>query len=68
MRLIYARAEPTIDLLLPQEQTGFRHGRSIIDQVTSLTHHVEESISAKKKAGDMFAYFTVDSRDKVSEI
>ena len=34
--LIYARAESTINLLLPREQAGFRHGRSTVDQVTLL--------------------------------
>jgi len=36
-RLIYARVETNIDPLLPQEQAGFRHGRSVVDQVTLLT-------------------------------
>ena len=27
-RLIYARVEPIVDLLLPQKQAGFRLGRS----------------------------------------
>ena len=36
-RLIYARVETIIDPLLPQEQAGFRHGRSAVDQVTLLT-------------------------------
>ena len=36
-RLIYARCKTITDPLLPQEQVGFRHGRSAIDQVTLLT-------------------------------
>jgi len=36
-RLIYARVETIIDPLFPQEQAGFRHGRSSVDQVTLLT-------------------------------
>jgi len=36
-RLMYARVEPIIDPLLPQEQAGFRHRRSAVDQVTLLT-------------------------------
>jgi len=43
-RLIYARATPIIDPLLPQEQAGFQHGKSNVDQV------IENSFSAKKKA------------------
>ena len=50
-RLIYARVEPIIDPLLPQEQSGFRHGRSAVDQVTLLTQDIEDSFSAEKKAG-----------------
>ena len=36
-RLMYAHVETIIDPLLPQEQAGFRHGRSTVDQVTLLT-------------------------------
>jgi len=36
--------------LLPQE-AGFRHGVSTIDQVTLLKQDIEDSFSAKKKAG-----------------
>ena len=57
-RLIYARAEPIIDPLLPQQQAGFRHGRSAIDQVTLLTQEIEDSFSAKKKAGPVFVDLT----------
>jgi len=35
-RLIYTRVEIIIDPLLPQEQAGFRLGRSTADQVTLL--------------------------------
>jgi len=57
-RLIYARVETITDPLLPQEQAGFRHGRSAIDQVTLLTQDVEDSFSAKKKAGAVFVDLT----------
>ena len=50
-RLIYARVEPLIDPLLPQEQAGFRRGRSTVDQVTLLTQSIEDAFEAKKKAG-----------------
>ena len=36
-RLIYARVEPLIDILLPREQAGFWRGRSAVDPVTLLT-------------------------------
>ena len=36
-RLIYARVEPLIYPLLPKEQTGFRRGKSTVDQVVLLT-------------------------------
>jgi len=57
-RLIYTRVEPIIDPLLPQEQAGFRHGRSTINQVTLLTQDIENSFSAKKKAGAVFIDLT----------
>ena len=57
-RLIYARIEPIVDPLLPQEQAGFRRGRSTADQVTLLTQKMEDSFSAKKKAGAVFVDFT----------
>ena len=57
-RLIYARVETIIDASLPQEQAGFRHGRSAVDQVTLLTQDIEDSFSAKKKAGAVFVDLT----------
>ena len=57
-RLIYARVHPIIDPLLPQEQAGFRHGRSTVDQVTLLTQNIEDSFSAKNKAGAVFVDLT----------
>jgi len=56
--LIYARGDPIIDPLLPQDQVGFRHGRSTVDQVTLMTHGLEDSFSAKKKAGAVFVNLT----------
>ena len=63
-RLIHARVEPIVDPLLPREQTGFRRGRSIVDQTVLLTRNIEDSFEAKKKAGALFvdqtaAYDTV---------
>ena len=67
-RLIYARVESLIDPLLPKEQAGFRHGKSTVDQVVLLTHNIEDSFDAKKKAGAVFfdltaAYDTIWHRD-----
>jgi len=47
-RLIYARIELIIGPLLPQEQAGFRHETSTVDQVTRLTQDIEDSFPAKK--------------------
>jgi len=57
-RLIYARVESIIDPLLPQDQAGFRHGRSVVDQFTLLTEDIEDSFSTKKKAGAVFVDLT----------
>jgi len=66
-RLIYVRVETITDPLLPQEQAGFRHGSSAVDQVTLLTQDIEDSFSSEKKAGAVFvdltaAYDTVWNR------
>ena len=63
-KLTYARVETITDPLLPQEQVGFRHGRSAVDQVTLLSQDIEDSFSAKKKARVVFvdltaAYYTI---------
>jgi len=58
-RLIYACVETITNPLLPQEQVGFRHGRSAVDQVTRLTLDIEDSFSAKKKAGAVFVDLAV---------
>ena len=57
-RLIFARVEPLIDPLLPKEQAGFRRGKSTVDQVVLLTHNIEDSFEAKKKAGAVFVDLT----------
>jgi len=57
-RLIYARIQPTTDPMFPQVQTGFRHGRSAVHQVTLLTQVIEDGFSAKKKAGAVFVRIT----------
>ena len=57
-REAYARVEPIIDLLLPKEQTGFRSGKSNVDQIVLLTQNIEDSFEAKKKAGLVFVNLT----------
>ena len=47
-RLNYARIEPIIDRLLPQEQAGFRQGRSTVDQVTLLTQDIEDRLLRRR--------------------
>jgi len=59
--------------LLLQEQAGFQHGRSTVDQVTLLTQHNEHSFSAKKKVGAVFvdltaAYDTVWHRGLICKL
>ena len=57
-RLIQARVEPIVDSLLPREQTGFRRGRSTVDQTVLLIKKIEGSLEAKKKAGAVFVDLT----------
>ena len=57
-RLIYARIEPIVNPLLPDEQAGFRHGKSTVDQVVLLTQNIKDSFEAKKKAGAVFVDLT----------
>ena len=48
-RLIYARIEPIVNPLLPDEQAGFRHDKLTVDQVVLLTQNIEDSFEAKKR-------------------
>ena len=57
-RPIYARIEPVIDALLPQELAGFRHGRSTVDHVALLTQSIDDSFSATKKSRAVFVDLT----------
>jgi len=41
---IYAFVEPIIDSILPPEQARFRHWRSTVDQITSLTQDIEDTV------------------------
>ena len=57
-QLIYSSVEPIVYPLLPKEQTGFRHGKSTVDQVVLLTQNIENSFKTKKKAGAVFVDLT----------
>ena len=58
MRLIYGRVEPTIDLLFPKEQAGFRRGKSTVNQVVLFQQNIEDSFKVKKKVGAVFFNLT----------
>ena len=47
-----------MDSLFPRKLSGFRRGRSTVDQVTSLTQNIEDTFEAKKKAGAVFIDLT----------
>ena len=52
-RLIYAHIKPFIDPLLPKEQAGFWHGKSIVYQLVLLAQNIEA-----KKASTIFVNLT----------
>ena len=67
------RVDPIIYPLLPRGQAVFRQGRSTVDQVTLLAQNIEDSFSAKKKAGAVFidltaAYDTVWHRSLICKL
>ena len=57
-RLIYNRISPVIDPQLPQEQAGFRPGRSTLDQVAKLTSDIEQAFDGNLKGGAVFVDLT----------
>ena len=57
-RFIYAFVESIIGSILPQKQEGFRHWRSTVDQITSLTQVIEDRFLAKNKARAVFVDLT----------
>ena len=57
-RRIYTRVKLIIDLLLAKEQAGFRSGRSTVNLITLLTQKIEDSYTAKTKAGAVFIDLT----------
>ena len=50
-RLLLSRLEPIIDPHLPDEQAGFRRGRSTVHQIVNLTDDIEEAFEKGHKAG-----------------
>ena len=50
-RVILSRINETIELQLPHDQAGFRKGRSTTDQISRLTHTIEQSFQNKEKYG-----------------
>ncbi|KAJ4934148.1 hypothetical protein JOQ06_006953 [Pogonophryne albipinna] len=58
MRMIHSRIEPVVDSQLPQEQAGFRRGRSTVDQVTLLSQDIEDSFQDNEKAGVVYLDLT----------
>ena len=57
-RLIYNRVESIVDLLLPKEQAGFRHGKFTVNRVVLLRQNIEHFFEAKKKTGAVFINLT----------
>ena len=49
--LLLVRLEPIIDPQLPNEQAGFRRGRSTVHQIVNLTDDIEEAFEKGHKAG-----------------
>ena len=49
---------PSIDPQLPHEQAGFRKGRSTVDQVTLLTHVIQDCFEAKETTGAVLGDLT----------
>ena len=56
-RLIYTHIEPLVNPLLPKEQAGLQHEKSIVDQIVLLTQNIEDSFEAKKKEKKASAIF-----------
>ena len=50
-RLLLARLDPIVDPQLPNQQAGFRRGRSTVHQIVNLTNDIEESFEKRHKAG-----------------
>ena len=60
-RLLLARLEPIIDPHLPDEQVGFRRGRSTVHQIVNLTGDIEEAFENGHKAGVILVDLTAEN-------
>ena len=68
-KLTPAGVNSIIDPFLLQEQAGFRHGRSTVDQVTLLTQDVEDSFWGKKEGVEstqVFSAMLLDLRNCIT--
>ena len=59
-RLLLVRLEPIIDPQLPNEQAGFRRGRSTVHQIVNLTDDIEEAFEKGHKAGVILVDHTAE--------
>ena len=64
--MILCRIEPMIDPQLPQEQAGFRCGRSTVDQVTLLFEDIEGSFQENHKAGVVYLDLTAAYENRLA--
>ena len=57
-RLLLARLDPVVDPQLPDEQAGFRRGRSTVHQIVKLSNDIESSFESRLKAGAVLVDLT----------
>ena len=63
-RLLLVRLKPIMDPQLPNEQAGFRRGKSTVHQIVNLTDDIEEAFEKGHKAGVILVDLT-DAYDTV---
>ena len=59
-RLLLAQLEPIINPHLPEEQAGFRRGRSTVHQIVNLTDDIGEAFENGHKAGEILVDLTAE--------